>query len=248
MNKENDKVIKEIYFVRHGQSITNIAKKESGKNIVCFDAPLSDIGKRQAKECAKKLMELEKEFDLIISSPLTRAIETCKIYLNKSKQKDKKINITIQSTERLTTYDDVGSSLYIQSKKFTNLEIIETEDQKNDEVWYYVPKNLNLGTTKEVYESFLNEMWREDVSNLKKRVEKFKQFLLKRKEKKIVVFGHGDFMTCIIGYQPRNCEIIKTVVSESDEDNYKGFPFKVVFSSDFNVEYFSSFWEDDLSE
>ena len=255
-----EKTKKVIYFVRHGESITNIAFNETGTKLVCFDPPLSAKGRKQARLCAKELMELEKEFDLIISSPLTRAIETCKLYLKKSNQKKREINIMKSARERLITCDDIGSSKYVLMKKFTNLKFIE--EMENEEVFSidFSKKNRYFNftakikvwytekfkTTKEVCHSFLENPWRESLKELDERVKTFKQFLMERSEKRILVFTHGDFLSQIVGYQAENCEIIKTEISF--EQNNKGVPFQVVYSSKMNIEYFKSFWEEDLSE
>ena len=61
-----------IYIVRHGQSHGNVdvVLREG-------DPHLTDIGKDQIKEVAKKLIRVH--FDAIFSSDLTRAIQTAKI-------------------------------------------------------------------------------------------------------------------------------------------------------------------------
>ncbi len=65
-----------IYFVRHGQTDWNIIKKLQGR----IDIPLNETGKAQTKYACEKLNGVK--FDKVFSSPLTRAVETCKILTN----------------------------------------------------------------------------------------------------------------------------------------------------------------------
>jgi len=60
-----------VFFVRHGQTLTNIEK--------CYykdiKEPLTDKGILQAKKAGEYLKQFG-EFDLVISSPATRSIQT----------------------------------------------------------------------------------------------------------------------------------------------------------------------------
>lgn len=62
--------MKRFHFVRHGQSEANISGRWQGHG----DAPLSPLGREQAKALAKKLRG--RRFDRIISSDLQRARDT----------------------------------------------------------------------------------------------------------------------------------------------------------------------------
>ena len=66
-----------LYVVRHGQTNWNVENKLQG----CVDIPLNDTGIKQADILAKTVESLD--FDLIISSPLSRALDTAKI-INKN--------------------------------------------------------------------------------------------------------------------------------------------------------------------
>lgn len=60
----------EIYVIRHGQTDWNVERRIQGHT----NTPLNETGKLQALNLAKKLENIN--FDLIISSPLSRASET----------------------------------------------------------------------------------------------------------------------------------------------------------------------------
>jgi uncharacterized phosphatase len=65
--------MKNLYFIRHGESVYNSLGKLSGST----DSPLTDKGREQAKEIAKDIKPLH--IDLIVSSSLSRARETAEI-------------------------------------------------------------------------------------------------------------------------------------------------------------------------
>lgn len=66
--------MKTIYFVRHAESEATARKIAAGGE---FDTPLSVNGRRQSLAVGKDLKT--KKIDLIISSPLSRALGTAKI-------------------------------------------------------------------------------------------------------------------------------------------------------------------------
>lgn len=66
-------VFMKIYFTRHGKTDWNELHKVQGTTNI----PLNSLGIRQAEETKKILAD--KQFDLIISSPLQRAIKTAEI-------------------------------------------------------------------------------------------------------------------------------------------------------------------------
>ncbi len=65
-----------IYITRHGQTVWNLEKRLQGWK----DAPLTDLGKRQAKALGKRIREID--FDKIYCSPLGRTRKTAEIALD----------------------------------------------------------------------------------------------------------------------------------------------------------------------
>ena len=65
-----------LYIVRHGQCEWNALHKVCGST----DSPLTEKGRAQAAETAALVAEMTKDepIDLIIASPLSRALETGK--------------------------------------------------------------------------------------------------------------------------------------------------------------------------
>lgn len=72
----NDKIT--FYFIRHGETDQNKAKKIQGRH----DFPLNDTGRAQALAAGEYLKKNNCEFDIIYSSPLSRAFETANIISN----------------------------------------------------------------------------------------------------------------------------------------------------------------------
>lgn len=64
--------MKQLYFVRHGESELNRSNRWSGQT----DTPLTPRGHEQAKAAGKKAALMGVQFDRIISSPLERAFTT----------------------------------------------------------------------------------------------------------------------------------------------------------------------------
>lgn len=66
--------MKRLYFVRHGKTEMNAQNRWSGD----ADIPLAAAGHEQARQTGKKLKAEALQFDLIVSSPLERALDTAK--------------------------------------------------------------------------------------------------------------------------------------------------------------------------
>lgn len=74
-----------LFLVRHGQTDWNLKNLLQGRT----DIPLNENGKNQALEVKEKLKNIK--FDICISSPLIRTIETSKIITNLDIIIDKRI-------------------------------------------------------------------------------------------------------------------------------------------------------------
>ena len=72
-----DASAKDVYFIRHGEAAHNVAPRPWGEELV--DAPLTEVGRQQAAELLPQAAGVA--FDVVIVSPLVRAIETATIGL-----------------------------------------------------------------------------------------------------------------------------------------------------------------------
>jgi len=64
-----------LYIIRHGETQFNADRRLQGQ----FDAPLNDYGRELARKTALGLQDVP--FDLVLTSPLERAVETAKLVL-----------------------------------------------------------------------------------------------------------------------------------------------------------------------
>ncbi len=75
-------LIMKIYLARHGQNEDNLNGVLNGHR----DLPLTDLGRKQAREAAANIKSLGLKFDAVYSSPLIRAFETAEIISRESNQ------------------------------------------------------------------------------------------------------------------------------------------------------------------
>lgn len=71
----------EMTFLRHAESVGNYEDRIQGQT----DFPLTELGKQQANDLADRWIWEKKEFDKVISSPLSRAKETAQIITSRLK-------------------------------------------------------------------------------------------------------------------------------------------------------------------
>ncbi|HWS24375.1 MAG TPA: histidine phosphatase family protein [Anaerolineales bacterium] len=71
----------ELTLLRHAESVGNVEDRIQGQS----DYPLTAFGKDQANRLANRWLKEKKEFDYVISSPLSRAKETAQILTSRMK-------------------------------------------------------------------------------------------------------------------------------------------------------------------
>jgi broad specificity phosphatase PhoE len=111
--------MQKVYFLRHGESTSNIANTCAGHT----DVGLTDFGRAQAKSAGKEILESGIDFDIIISSPLIRALDTAKIVANTIGYPENQIIDTDLLKERFRG-DYEGQPSTLQHGK-TNSQLIE---------------------------------------------------------------------------------------------------------------------------
>ncbi|HPR09147.1 histidine phosphatase family protein [Candidatus Saccharibacteria bacterium] len=85
------------YFTRHGESQANVDQIFAGSSM---DSPLTEVGRMAAQEEGKRLKEVGLSFDLIVWSPLSRALETAKIIAQMTQYPQDKIGVEELLLER----------------------------------------------------------------------------------------------------------------------------------------------------
>ena len=155
-----------LYFARHGETNSNLQK-----NVVSFSDQLTDNGRKQARELAKRISSIS--IDIILASPHKRAIETAEII-------SKKIGKDIQEISLL------GEKKWPQEIKGKSLKDPEVEKvfellkEKNitDPTWHYSNE-----------ENFLD---------IKKRAELFIEYISKLTHPNILIISHEYFIKMVI--------------------------------------------------
>jgi len=131
-----------LYIVRHAIAV------EAGKPEYEDDSlrPLTGKGKKKMQRIARGLRELEAEFDLILTSPYLRAVETAKI-IRKAFDLDKELLI---ETEYLTPASDGGQLISLINEKYAgvaNLALVGHEPSLSSLVSVLVSGDPTLSFT-----------------------------------------------------------------------------------------------------
>lgn len=198
--------IKTLYWIRHGESLSNIS--ESNYKIV--DPCLTLKGYEQC-ELLKKKLEIDKiidDIDLIVVSPLHRTLETYDNIIEKKKYK----NILTLSLDEIRERIDLPChKRTLISEKKNKYKFINFDEIKN---------NHDL-----MYDKF-NGM--EPKNNVIQRCKWFINWLKNRKEKNIMIITHGNFLLpmfsdVLTNVEDKsfflNCELRKNILT-SDTYNF----------------------------
>ncbi|KAI0561819.1 phosphoglycerate mutase [Gracilaria domingensis] len=205
---------KTIFLVRHGQSLHNAhSLQEEGadlNDIRYVDSRLTAAGHQQAFALAEEIARVKPE--LIVTSPMTRATETC---LDACRLIPR-VPIVVHQLcrERLAYSCDIGTPASVLKERFPNLDYSSIEP---DCWWWSKP-----GTIPSV-ENSVNELRKhppgayvdvEPVDSLHKRINDFRRWLLLLPESRIIVFSHGVFLKSFVGDNKRfaNGEMRKIVI------------------------------------
>lgn len=159
--------MKHLYFIRHGETVMNTQLLCSGIS----DTPLTELGKKQAQNAGKTLSNSGMTFNLILSSPLSRAHDTA-IYIAKA------IGYNVEQIELV---DD------LQERKFGILEGRNmTEDLGiSTEEYYAHPKIID------------DVQGVETIAKLHKRAERLLEYVKSRPEETILLVSHGALLRSI---------------------------------------------------
>ena len=191
--------VKEIYFIRHGQTIWNQQGKTQGQEA---DIELNDIGINEATitgKYLKKFRTLDKEFDCIISSPMLRSSKTASI-IAKELGFDNNIiyNDDIKEVKQgnmsgLTNDDEL--IIKFNNYRYEKLKEIKDPIIKNEILGPYESQNFY---EKVIKDNNLDIVGIETNDELLHRVKKFINFLKKTKCKKIIVVSHNAFLEILL--------------------------------------------------
>ena len=150
-----------ILFVRHGESVDDIEDRYGGS----ADFDLTEKGREQVTYTAKKITTLNEKFEIVLSSPLKRALQTAEIISN---ELGVKMKVFEYLKER--NLNGVLTGLVRSEAKEKYPEVVETHNR-----WEYVDGSERT----------------EDFNN---RVKNANTYLLKMKYGSLVAVTHGLFL------------------------------------------------------
>lgn len=168
------KIKKDILLIRHGQGDHNklFYENRMEEGLALRDPALNEVGVAQATnlgiQLKKQLLESKFDLELIITSPMRRALLTTDHVFGKSPPYP--VLVSPIPTEMGHGGCDYGSSKTVLSRDFPHHDFTHVESE---------------------------EWWTEEESqeHLEQRVEEFKEFLNSRPETRIAVVSHGRFLT-----------------------------------------------------
>ena len=178
--------MKEIYFIRHGQTDENSLGIRQGSEI---DSELNELGRIQAKKTGKYLKKYRingKKFDCIISSPMKRAVETAEI-IGKEIKYPKKIEIFDELIE-LRRGKMSGLAEDNKYRKKIEKEIKKKQKKIGDPIEYIYEFDMD---------KYLNgkfDVGIETKSEMNARSKKIIDFIESKKCKKILVVSHAGII------------------------------------------------------
>ena len=201
--------MKEIYFIRHGETSWNKKGLSQGSR---NDIKLNKNGIIQAKKTGKylnKYRQRDTKFDLIISSPMLRTKKTAEIiakqigydnyiiYYDELKERDQglvSIGKTNEELKKDSFYDDY-------------FDILNQHKQIKDPV----EKILFDTKNKDIIDKTLKKYEMESFDDIIVRVKKVLDISKNNNHKKIIVVTHGGFINAINKY------LLNTFASINDD-------------------------------
>lgn len=174
-----------IHLIRHGQSTFNAHFEATGEDPIHFDARLTELGQSQVTAARQRLNGTR--YDLVIATPLTRAIQTAQGIFGETAP----IVISPLHREWLNSSCDVGRSTRDLAAEFPTLDFAHL----GDPWWHHQGPFNEHGFAREPEQALLD------------RVTAFKDMIAARVEARIAVVGHGDFFHRLLGRHLMNCEL-----------------------------------------
>jgi broad specificity phosphatase PhoE len=183
MDSDNDH---RVAFIRHGQSVHNAAYSEGLEPPPdLIDAPLSALGRSQAQGLQRKIERMD--FGVVVTSPLTRAIETTLILFARSSAR---VVVTSLLHEFVAHPCDIGRAGARLKSDFPQLDFSGFKDGAYDQTTFDNRKFLP-----------------EDPEQFKRRCHDFLAWLLAEYSEPVAVVGHSSFFTYLLGVQLPNCGV-----------------------------------------
>jgi broad specificity phosphatase PhoE len=179
-----------IVCIRHGQSTFNAHHAATGRDPGHVDARLTERGLAQVRQARAALQDIP--FELVVTSPLTRAIQTTAgLFADHPAQPE--ILVEALHRECQESSCDVGRAASALAAEFPEMRVDHLP-----ETWWYAegapdPRGFHI----------------EPRSLFDGRVAAFRDWLAARPERTIAVVGHGTFFFHLTGTWLENCGTVE---------------------------------------
>lgn len=196
---------KEIYFIRHGETDWNLQNRTQGQEA---DIPLNETGKEQAIKTGKYLHKFRirgnknpQQFDCVLSSPMSRCVETTNLICDKIKFTKSNIEFDADIMEvkkgnmsGLTSKDKLMEDFGLSISKY--LDKIKDPIEK-------ISKTSDPELASNFYENIIeyNDLGIVGVESSNELISRTKRFIEKIKTtrcKKILVITHSGFLEVLL--------------------------------------------------
>lgn len=167
---------KNIYCIRHGEAVHNVNYRKYGSSTFTDmnykDTELTELGQYESIVLGNEWKE-KHNIELVIVSPLTRALDTCMNIFGG-------MDVPIFCLESTREYPcglhtcNIRKDVTILSSKYPRIQFLDFETN-HDSMWN--PNN------------------KETIESLNHRIEIFKRFVSDRAETNIALVGHNSFIS-----------------------------------------------------
>ena len=184
-----------IICIRHGESTFNAHHEATGRDPGHIDARLSERGHAQVAAARARLRDVP--FELVVTSPLTRALQTT-AGLFADHPATPKVLVEVLHRECQESSCDIGRAASVLAQEFPDFQVDHlpktwwyAEGAAGPEGWHVEPRTL-----------------------FDQRVLGFREWLRARPERTIAVVGHCTFFYHLTGRWLANCESMEIDLAE----------------------------------
>jgi len=178
MKYNNGTSRKTIYWIRHGESLSNTSELNSQ----IIDPGLTANGISQCENLKRYIesMQIDNSIDLVITSSLTRALETCS-----------NVFVNLIYRVKFICLDEIREQMDKPCHKRKILSKNKTKNNNNNNNKY---KFIDFSNVPEHDIMYAKTNGSESKSEVTDRCEWFIKWIGKRSESNIVVITHGNFL------------------------------------------------------
>eukprot|EP01127_Copromyxa_protea_P004983 TRINITY_DN14796_c0_g1_i1.p1 TRINITY_DN14796_c0_g1~~TRINITY_DN14796_c0_g1_i1.p1 ORF type:complete len:206 (+),score=60.31 TRINITY_DN14796_c0_g1_i1:30-647(+) len=205
--------MKKVYLVRHGESehnaICGTPEVDEDNDPFLFDSCLSKLGREQVADLTARVKASELKPDLIVSSPLSRALETAQAF---SHFTGVPFVVHPWARERVDTACDLGTPTPLLKEKWSTVFPTADFSLLSEDLWFYAPNSdTNLSNYQE---QFKQEAWKEPFELVQERIAQLKEWIKNHEAKEIVVVGHSAYFKEWLNAPSKmpNCHIHETTL------------------------------------